>query len=804
MASHSIFIPDPTGGKPEGGATPPAANYDSKLDTDSSPENKDADKLALEAFLTEAKDRFKLAVEAENEHRYEALDDQKFRSGEQWPFEIKSRRDQDGRPCLTINRIPQFLRSITNEQRQNRPAIQINPVGDNSDVKTAEVIEGLVRHIEAQDADIAYDTAFDAAASYGGPGWIRVRTQFVDNTSFDQEILIDSIKNGMMVYSDPNSKDPAGKDLNWVFIVEDLSEVEYKAQYPKSKLAGLPDFQSVGDRSAGWVTKKSVRIAEYYYKEPTERTLLQFEDGSVSYEDQLPPVSPPSDQPLELPGETAAPAVPLGVPGGAPIPAAAPAPAVAPAPAPAPQSHGSIIARRSVQDVKVKWCKINAIEKLEERNDYKGKYIPMIPVIGEEVIVDGKRKLVGVIRFAKDAQRAYNYWTSAETEMIALAPKAPYILEAGQIEGYEDVWKNLNNKNYAYVPYKSKTIGDQLAPPPQRAQWEPPIQAISLARGQAADDLKATTGLYDASLGAQGNETSGRAILARQHEGSTANFHLSDNLARSIRQVGRVIVDLIPYVYDAPRVSRIIGREQQQRIVNIQSSANPNVQPPPEDQPDDDIHHIYDVGMGKYDVSVTTGPSFNTLRQEAVASMLQLTQSYPQIAQFAGDLMVKNMDWPGAQQIAKRLKAMLPPQLQDEEEGQTGQEQKIPPQVQQALQQLTQQNETLTQNVHALLDERDKKILEIASKERIAALQTQAVLMTTEAKLQSQFALTNLQTTIEAINKRLEILSQVEAEQGMAPGAGGPANMPAAMNPTAPAPGPGGPGGPVPGMGGGQ
>ncbi len=751
MSSQPIFIPDPSVSRDMLNApTPPAANYNQGTDEEVSPSDKQQDDLKLQAFLKEAKDRFKLATEAENEQRYEALEDLRFRVGDQWPFEVKSRRDQDGRPCLTINRIPQFLRQITNEQRQNRPAIQINPIGDGADVKTAEVLEGMIRSIEQNDGDIAYDTAFDFAAATGGPGWIRIRTQYVDATSFDQEIIIERVNNPMMVYADPSSKDPAGRDLNWVFIVEDLSEEEYRQQYPNSELAGLPDFSSVGDRTAGWITKKSIRVAEYYYREPTERTLCQLQDGRVGFLDALNA-----------------------------------------------QDKQQVVNTRKVQDYKVNWCKINALEKLAERNDYKGKYIPMVPVLGDEVIVDGKRKLSGVIRFAKDAQRAYNYWTSAETEMIALAPKAPYIVEAGQIEGYEDMWKNLNNKNFAFLPYKAKSVGDTVAPPPQRAQWEPPVQAIAMARAQATDDLKATTGIYEASLGAQGNETSGRAILARQHEGSVSNFHLSDNLARSLRQVGRIILDLIPYVYDAPRVARIIGREQQQRIVNVQSSLNPTVPPVPEQQPDDDIQHIYDVGVGKYDVSVSVGPSFNTRRQEAVASMLQLTQSFPQIVQVAGDLLVKNMDWPGAQEIAKRLKTLLPPQVQAEEDAQSGEQPQIPPQIQAQMQQVMQQNEQLTQIVHQLNDERDKKILEIASRERIASLQVQANLITTEAKIQSQEAMNNIRVMMETIEKRLELLSNVEQSQGMTPeAAGSPAGM------TAPeAGGPGG-GGVIPGGGG--
>lgn len=799
---HELFVPDPTITDDQrrslSSATPPAASYNRKLDVEGEPEQKRSEDQRVKDFIQEAITRFKIASEAETELRAEAIDDQKFRVGDQWPFELKSRRDQDGRPTLTVNRLPQFLHQVTNEQRQNRPGIMVSPVGDQANIETAEILEGIIRHIEDNDGGVAYDTAFDYAACTGGPGWIRVLVRFVADDSFDQEIVLDRVLNPMTIYADPAFKDPAGRDLKWAFVCEDLTPEEYKEQFPNSQLSSFPDYAAVGDHDAGWITRKSIRVVEYWYLEAEPATLVKYADGTTEV------VPGDVSETIKPENSTYADARLTGLEDLQP---------------PTPeeeekangwQPRGPIVDSRPTKINKVKWAKLNALEILDQRDDYPGHYIPLIPVLGDECVVDGKRYLAGIVRFAKDAQRAYNYWTSAETEMIALAPKAPFIMEAGQIEGFEDMWRGLNTKNYATLIYKGVTIGDKPAPPPERNSVEAPVQAIVGARAQAADDLKATTGIYDASLGAQGNERSGKAILARQHEGDVANFHLSDNLTRSIRQVGRVILDLIPSTYtDEPRIQRILGREQNQRIVSVVSAPGGNVipdiqttnqvnpaapglppdfqapgmppqAPPPSPSP---IQKIYNVGVGKYDVVISVGPSFATKRQEAAESMMQLTNNYPAIMEVAGDLLVKNLDWPGAQQIAARLKKQLPPNLQDEadENGNPVQGPTVP-QLQAQVTQLNQQLAQMTQISNELLEERKNKVLELSVKERIATMQTQASLLTAEAKLQSDRAIADLRHGIDLINARLEALKLFEAQQGLASEeAGIPSQIPGAV-----------------------
>jgi len=625
-------------------------------------------------FLELARARFALAVDAEKSIRREALEDLKFRAGVQWPEDIRMQRDLEKRPCLTINRLPQFLRQVTNEIRQNRPAIQINPVDDDADVATAEVFQGVIRHIEvASDADVAYDTAAEHAATFGF-GYFRVITDYVGQESFDQQVKIERIKNAFSVYFDPNCQRPDYSDARFCFVVEDVDAKDFREMFPESEMAGLQDFGGVGDKAPGWISDKSVRIAEYFHLEYESAKLVQLTDGTVMSAEDVPP-------------------------------------------------GGVVVRQRTVEIPRVRWAKINGAEVLEER-EWPGRFIPIVPVLGDEIVMEGERMLYGLVRFARDPQRMYNYWATAETEMIALAPKAPFIGAAGQFEGYEQKWATANNRNYPYLEYKPTSLAGNPLPPPQRQQYEPPIQAISTARMQSAEDLKATTGIYDASLGARSNEQSGKAILARQREGDVANFHYADNLARAIKHLGRILLDLIPKIYDAPRVLRIIGKEDQERVVAI-------------NQPivEKGVERIYDLSVGQYDVTVTVGPSYSTKRQEAVQSMMQLSQAYPPLMQVAGDLMVKNMDWPGAHEISERLKKTLPPNLAEaDDDGQ----QPLPPQVQQQMAQMAEQNQQLIQELDKLSDVVRTKKMEIDSKERIAALQVQMELVKTEANLASR------------------------------------------------------------------
>lgn len=663
------------------------------------PENEHGD----EELLRKARARFQLAAEAESDIRKEALDDLKFAAGDQWPDDVRMSRSTDRRPCLTINRIPQFIRQITNDQRQNRPSIKVSPVDDEADIDTAKIIQGMIRHIEyASDADTAYDTAFDSAVR-GGFGYFRIVTNYSSPTSFDQDIKIKRIRNRFSVYLDPSYQQPDGSDAKWGFVFEDMSDDEFKAQYPDAKMSDMADWTSIGDSLPGWATKDHCRVAEYFYIETKTVEIVKLSDGSTFKTSQLPAVL------------------------GAGI---------------------TIQDRRMSQDIQVKWCKINAVEVLD-RTDIPGKFIPIIPVLGDEQDIDGKKTLEGIVRHAKDSQRMYNYQATNEAETIALAPRAPWIGMEGQFEGHEEAWQTANIKNHAFLQYKAKSINGVLQGPPQRNTFEPPIAAITQARAQAADDMKATTGIYDASLGNRSNEQSGVAIQRRNTQSQTSNFHFMDNLSKSIRHAGRVIVGMIPNVYDTARATRILGADGNDEVVMLNQIFQHNGK-----------SVKYDVGIGEYDVVVDTGPSFETKRQESVSSMIDLSKSFPQLMGNAADIMVKQMDWPGAQEIADRLKRSLPPGIVDDKNGS-----QIPPQAQQQMAKMNQMIQQLTQHLHDAQDKVDAKTLELQSKERIALASIRADLEITLAKLQASGAETLLEHQISEIQGREENLQNIQQNQ---------------------------------------
>jgi Phage P22-like portal protein len=668
-----------------------------------------------DAMLVLARERFKQCVEAEAEYRRLALEDLSFYAGDQWPDDVERGRQADKRPCLTINRLPQFVHQVSNQMRQDKPAPKVSPVDDEADPQTAEVIQGLIRHIEQQSKADSVRSYAGFYAVVAGRGYYRVLTEYTDPYSFDQELYIRRVKNPATVYMDPSAQQADYSDANWCFIVEDLTEDEFKAQYPDAELSSAENFRSTGDSDPVWRYEGGIRIAEYFYKVMETVTIVAVQH-------------PETGELISMPLEQAPPGIPVA-------------------------------RSRQTKIPRVKWCKLNGAEILEQR-DWPGQWIPVIPVLGEEFDVDGETQLFGMVRNAKDPQRMLNYWESAKTEMIALAPKAPWIGAEGQFENHEKEWAQANTRNFAYLQYKPKSVGQELIGPPQRQVYEPPIQAISLAQAQTVDHLKASTGIYDASLGNRSNETAGIAIQQRQIQGDVANYHFIDNLAASITHEARILVDLIPKIYDRPgRVARIIGEDNSERKVVLNQ--------PYQEQ---GIERIYDLNTGRYDVVVGIGPSYATKRQESADAMLQFASISPEMLPRFADLIVENMDWPGAQAIADRIRPPdVPPKGQ----------QPIPPQIQAQMQALSQQNQQLTTALNETVSLLNSKQLElqskermqtqaIESKERIAAQSDQIKLTTEAAKLGSQEDIALMHAQVQALSERLKLLqaqAPVEATQ---------------------------------------
>ena len=434
--------------------------------------------------------------------------------------------------------------------------------------------------------------------------------------------------------------------------------------------------------------------------------------------------------------------------------------------------------RRETEIISVKWLKLNGEEVLEE-TDWHGEHIPIVKVIGDELHIDGKLVLKGIVRDATEPQRQYNFMKTAATEAIALAPTAPYIGAEGQFEGHETQWQLANRKNFAYLQYKPTDVLGNPAPPPQRNNTEPAIQAITLATNEAANDLKAVTGIWEAALGQPSNEISGKAILARQQQTQGSNFHYLDNLNLGLRHTGRIILTLIPFIYDTERVVRIVGIDGQQKTVTINGA-----------EASQDVEKVYDLTTGTYDVTISTGPSYQTRRQELVSTILELYKTDPEMMKVTADLFIGEMDFPGHEKFAERLRKTLPPGMaDDDDQGKDA----LPPQVSQALQQQQQQIQQLTQALqHAEQDVAQHlsvKKAELDSRERVAAgdqrlkelqiqlevLKIQVSLETAQAQLNAQAGEMEAQQTFEHLQNILSqhheaAMQQMGHEQGMQAG----------------------------------
>lgn len=576
--------------------------------------------------------RFGIAVESEDENRIKELSDLKFLAASpddnwQWPEEVlASRRPTQGvsaRPCLTINPLPQHVRQVTNEQRMNRPQIKVQPVDDKADPEVAEIYNGLIRHIQtASEADLAYDTACEAQVAHG-LGYFRILTEYCGEMSFEQDIRIRPIKDRFKVYYDPHIQHPAGEDARWAFVIEDLPKEEYEMAHPEEPVDW--NEAGIGDQSRWFPGEETVRLAEYFALEDIEKTLCLYPGGVALFKDSPQALAYAGVKPLQ---------------------------------------------ERKTKVTRCIWRKITGQKVLKEI-EMPCSHIPIVRVVGNEWIVDGEPVVSGIVRNAKDPVRQYNYWASKETEVIALAPIIPFIGAAGQFEGFEERWKKANQLPYAYLEYNAVVGEDNRPlPPPQRSLPPLPPAGITQAKLAAADDIKRTTGFYDASLGERSNETSGRAINARKIESDIGTYHYVDNLARAIRYGGRIIVEMIPGVYNTRRIARILGEDGETEQVFV----DPGLPVPHQDVTDKDsgkaLGKVYNLGVGKYDVVVTVGPSYTTKRQETAELLTQVLQGNKELMAVMGDLYFKFLDVPGAQEIAERMKKMLPPALQgnDEEE----------------------------------------------------------------------------------------------------------------------------------------
>lgn len=616
--------------------------------------------------VKEIRELFDEAAEFYSEQHKRMLEDAKFSNPadpQQWPDSVAKQRESEGRPCLTFDRTNAFIAQVVNDGRQNKPSINVIPGDSSASVKTAKAIEGIVRHVEyVSRAGIAYDTSLDQIARVG-LGWIIVRPEIVNPEMNEQEPRICRVVDPRSVMIDPDSIEPDGSDALFGFIESSMSKRAFEKKYPKAKTTGWDS------QISGWFGQESLRICEFQEVETKKRNKILIDiDGQR--------ISVGEDEYWDIVQKTNV----------------------------RPQIVGTYFEEERV----VRWYKMNGVEFLEEPTVFPSKYLGIVPVIGDEIWIEGERYLSGMVRRMRSGQKAYNYERTSYIEQVALQPKAPYVGPLEAFEGLEDKWRKANSSNAAYLPYNH--IDESGNPLPAPSRQAPPAIAAAFVQGAqlAATDIEFGVGMFRASLGAPTAEHSGKAILAKQREGDTANFHYVDNQARSVEQCGRVIVDMLPRLMDTRREVRILGEDGQSGIVEIDPSGR---------GPDS-----INLQSGKYDVRIKSGPSYTTLRQQTAESIGQLVQANPALMPIIGPEFVKMMDWPGAERISKLLMAVAPREVKDALAAEDQGKAEIPPQVVAQMQAMKSQMDQAMQMVEQLtgaLHEAKDQIEEAEGKLRI-------------------------------------------------------------------------------------
>ena len=556
--------------------------------------------------MKEMRERYDRAVEADQDNRDLAVEDLRFVTvpGNQW--DDTQRKARKGRPCYEFPILRSHWRQVVNDQKKARPGIKIRPVED-GDVKGAELRQGLIRNIESvSNAERAYDSAFETLSATGMGAW-RVSTRYSTDDAWDQDIVIDPIPDPLSsVWGDPDSKRPDGRDRQYLFVEETISRKEFERRFPD---ADLVSFESAKDYGQ-WFGEDTVRIAEYWRLEPVTKTLVLLSDGrSVDRAD----LDDATLAQLQVEGIT-------------------------------------VQRERTVKTTKVVSSIVSGAEELDGPYESVFDRIPIVIIHANRHFIEGKWVWCGMVRFSRDPQKLLNYNFTTGQEVLAKQHKATPIVTPKMLEGagVKALWDKSNTIDVPYLPISP----DPQMPGGPSYLTPPPVHAAFAQFGQLAIDmLKASDGIFDASVGARSNETSGKAILARQQEGDTATFDYQDALGFGIQYTGEIILSALPKVYDTPRVVRVLGKDGAEDQVQLYQEG-PNGE------------RLNDLSAGKYDVTVSTGPSYDTQRMEFVDALVQLSQGNPLIGQAVPDLIVGSMDFPKADEAAERLRLLLPPPVQ--------------------------------------------------------------------------------------------------------------------------------------------
>lgn len=582
----------------------------------------------MDDIIKEGREAIQQSYDADRDNRQEMLEDLRFVANFQWSD--AARKERVGKPIITINRSAQFLRQVSNPIRQNMPTIKVEPDTDR-ELDLAEIANGLLRRIQYNSsASHVYANAVEHMVACG-IGWFRVVTDYMDDESFDQELLIKRIFNPLSVYPDPSSLEPDRSTMNWCVVSENMPVEAFKKRWKKAATTGFDTPAQGQTNSIAWGAADMIRVAEFWRRVETKFTLARLANGETVNLTEM--------------GEAQAGQL---------------------------MQQGYIVATRPSKSYKVEMTLMSGVEQLEEKYECPCKWIPLVPVIGAEIPLENGVYRHGLIRFQREPQQLHNYFLSVAAESLGQQPKAPYLVTDAMVRRHKGIWDNMNRKPTPYLPYDidDRAPGfkpERIAPPPL------PSGLVQMAQ-MLADDMKATTGVYDAALGARSNETSGVAIGQRIEQGNQATFHFADNLEHGLEHMGRILLDMIPKVYDTQRTLRLIGEDDTESEVTVN-------RPTIGFDGEGPAHMVEnDLSSAKFkSVRVVMGPSYATKRQEALQGLMQLIQAVPEIAAVSGDIIAKNLNFDGSEQLAQRLKLLLPPQVIASEDPEAAQGMQPPP-----------------------------------------------------------------------------------------------------------------------------
>lgn len=641
--------------------------------------------------VTEARKRFQRAQTYYSAARQLAIADTQFAMGDsdngwQWPALINQQRTAAKKVVLTVNLTAQHCNQVINQIRQNKPSATVSPADDGADKKTAEILAGLLRNIQTVSrADDAHDVAAEHAI-YGGEGYWRVYTDFESPASFNQRICIGALPNPNLVYVDPDCRELDRSDAMWGFIFEDIGKEQFKREYPDIE----PGDWSGDAIKEGWVQDDTYRIAEYFYCELVKDTAILLDDGQSILKSALPLGAQLKEPTKGTPGLL------TGADG----------------------TQSIVIKTRATTRKQWKWCKlVGGHDKPVDERDWPGDWLPIITVVGKELNVNGQIVRKGLVRDLKDPARMANYAFSETVQTIALQNKTPYMAATEAIEGFESNWQSANLDTQPYLPFNA--FDDEGKPLPMPSRQPPPVMPAAQVQllGLSTEQMRAASGQQNANFGIRSEAQSGVGIERLKVQGEVATFHFPDNLRRALQYEAKVVIDLIQKVYDTRRVVRILGLDGKEEIATLDPDAQ---QPYAEQQIDEDVRRIFNPMLGEYDVVINTGPTFQTQRQEAFATLTELASRDPRVMQIAGDLVMKAADFPMADELAQRFEKTLPPQLQEQKGGEAQQLQQAMGQLQQAGQAL----EAMQQHIQQLEGELAKVNTE--ARGRVAVAQVQA------------------------------------------------------------------------------